>query len=416
MVLLYHLFLFLYNTGIRIAALFLPKAALWIKGRKSLLPHIKSILPHNEKRIWMHCASLGEFEQGRPVLEAYRKQYPDHKILLTFFSPSGYEVCKDYEGADYVFYLPMDSRKHARDFLHAVDPELIIFVKYEFWYFYLTEAKKRNIPSILISAAFRKEQAFFKWYGGFFRHMLKSFSYLLVQDNLSKELLEGIGIRENVAVTGDTRYDRVDAIARNARSIPEIEAFRQLHLLIIAGSTWPADEQALKAALPSVPENWKIVIAPHEIDAAHIKQVQELFGTDAILFSQWKEAPQRDKKVLIVNNIGMLSSLYRYGALAFVGGGFNKSGIHNVLEPAVFGLPVLIGPVYKKFVEAVALVQEGLVIVSPDEAAFQRELATLIGNAAKRKQINEELQLFMAQHTGATERIMKLIEKVLNPD
>lgn len=410
MLLIYQLFLFLYRSGIHIAARFNPKAALWGNGRKGLLAHIKATVLPDERHIWMHCASLGEFEQGRPVLEAFRLQYPGHKIVLTFFSPSGYEVRKDYDGADHVFYLPMDGRRAASQFLDAIDPELVVFVKYEFWYYYLNEIKKRQIPALLISAAFRKDQAFFKWYGGFFRQILRSFSYLLVQDDASKTLLAGIGIRENVQVAGDTRFDRVAAIAQHAKVLPEIAAFRGDHQLLIAGSTWPADEQALKQALAALPANWKVVIAPHEIDKAHISQVQALFGEAAVLYSQWKTVAVPDAvRVLIIDNIGMLSSLYRYGDIAFVGGGFNKSGIHNVLEPAVFGTPVIIGPVYKKFVEALLLVDNGYAFVAPDIPFFQRHLMELVNTTSYRMEIRERLLLFMKQHMGATAVIMTIV-------
>lgn len=410
MLLIYQLFLFLYRSGIQIAARFNPKAALWVNGRKGLAAHIKATVRPGEQHIWMHCASLGEFEQGRPVLEAFRLQYPGHKIVLTFFSPSGYEVRKNYDGADHVFYLPMDGRRAAAQFLETINPELVLFVKYEFWYYYLDEIKKRGIPSLLLSAAFRKEQAFFKWYGGFFRKILRSFSHLLVQDEASRALLAGIGIRDNVQVAGDTRFDRVAAIAQHAKVLPEIEAFREGHRLLIAGSTWPADEQALQQALPALPAGWKVVIAPHEIDKAHIGQVQALFGEQAVLYSQWGTVAHPDAaRVLIIDNIGMLSSLYRYGDIAFVGGGFNKSGIHNVLEPAVFGTAVIIGPVYKKFVEAVLLVDNGYAFVAPDTSIFKQHLMELVNATSYRIETRERLLLFMKQHEGATAIIMAVV-------
>jgi 3-deoxy-D-manno-octulosonic-acid transferase len=408
--LIYQLFLFLYQSVIQIAARFNPKAALWINGRKGQFARIKAAMPTPERRIWMHCASLGEFEQGRPVLEAFRKEYPDYKIVLTFFSPSGYEVRKNYDGADYIFYLPMDGRRAARQFLDIVKPELVLFVKYEFWYYYLTEIKRRGIPALLISAAFRKEQSFFKWYGGFFRQILRSFSDILVQDAGSQALLAGIGITEQVQVAGDTRFDRVAAIAAQARVLPLVESFKNNHHLVIAGSTWPADEQALKAALPSLPADWKLIIAPHEIDVTHIRQVQDLFGEEAVLYSQSENAATT-ARVLIIDNIGMLSSLYRYGDIAFVGGGFNKSGIHNVLEPAVFGAPVLIGPVYKKFVEAVQLVDNGYAFVATDITNFRDQLMNLVNTTSYRMEVREHLLLFMKQHTGATAVIMAIIKK-----
>ena len=386
----------------------------------------------------MHCASLGEFEQGRPVLEALRKKYPDHKIVLTFFSPSGYEIRKDYDGADYVFYLPMDGKFTSKAFLDAVNPLLVLFVKYEFWHYYLSEIKRRNIPALLISAAFRKDQSFFKWYGFFFRKMLGAFTSIFVQDESSRVLLERAGIggynmthntkafeleydgetitvnggvraSPRVIIGGDTRYDRVTAIAASARDLPEVETFINHHKILIAGSTWPADEAILKQALSILPQDWKLIIAPHEIDEPHINKITAQFETEAILYSSFKLRPQAGKKVLIVDNIGMLSSLYRYGDITFVGGGFNKSGIHNVLEPAVFGIPIIIGPVYKKFVEAVQLAAIGCVIPVDDEQSFNTILKMLIGDEAKRIAIQQKLHEFMRGHVGATELIMKMV-------
>lgn len=409
MIILYRLFLWLYRFAIHVASLFNGKAKLWIDGRSGLLEKLEQTLPAGELRLWMHCASLGEFEQGRPVLEALRQQYPHYKIVLTFFSPSGYEIRKSYEGADYIFYLPMDGPDHARRFVAAVQPKLVLFVKYEFWHYYLQELEAQQISTMLISAAFRKDQAFFKWYGGFFRNMLCCFTHILVQDVPSKQLLESLRL-PFVAVTGDTRYDRVAQIARSARILPEIEAFRGDSPLMIGGSTWPGDEQILKTLLPALPETWKLILAPHEIDEAHLSSISGLFGDAAVLYSDWKAAPVAGKRVLVIDNIGMLSSLYRYGAIAFVGGGYNKGGIHNVLEPAVFGLPVMIGPVYEKFVEAVALVQAGFVFPVPDAPQAQAVLQELL-NDARRQEIHTGLAAFMREHTGATGRILDLIKQ-----
>lgn len=413
MLVIYRLFLFLYVIAIRIAAIFNPKAKLWIDGRKGLIARIRATLPGNEPRIWFHCASLGEFEQGRPVMEAIRKQYPQYKIVLTFFSPSGYEVRKDYEGADYVFYLPMDSPRNARQFLDAVQPSLAVFVKYEFWYDYMSALQQRNIPAILISAAFRKDQVFFKGYGGLFRKLLGCFRYLLVQDEGSKALLDTIGLTDNVIVAGDTRYDRVAAIAATAKELPDIAAFRQQSRVLVGGSTWPEDEQVLKAFLPEMPAGWKMILAPHEIDAVHIRQVKELFGETAILFSEWKIAPRPDAQVLIIDNIGMLSALYRYGDVAFIGGGFNKGGIHNILEPAVFGLPVVFGPVYRKFVEAVNMVQLCYAVPVSNATESNRILTQLTTDTNQRQILHTGIRQFMEAHTGATGKIMTMVATCL---
>jgi 3-deoxy-D-manno-octulosonic-acid transferase len=438
--LLYQLFLIIYGLAIRIASLFNPKAALWVHGRKGWRDRLTADLQPGEHRIWMHCASLGEFEQGRPVLEALRLKHPNHKLVLTFFSPSGYEVRKNYDGADYIFYLPLDGKAAARTFIHLVDPKLILFVKYEFWYYYLNEAMRRRIPTLLIAAAFRPKQPFFKWYGGFFRKILGCFSNILVQDEASALQLSKIGINgcvpgpraaahttisdigeqlpftgalyssPKVTVAGDTRYDRVAGIAAAARVLPEVEAFKVNSQLLIGGSTWPADERIMKALLPHLPDEWKMVLAPHEIDGAHLAEIRKLFGSTAQFFSEWKVKPDSTKKVLIIDNIGMLSSLYRYGAVAFIGGGFNKGGIHNVLEPAVFGLPVLMGPVYQKFVEAVALVDANLAFPVSNRVEATAKFVALT-NDTRRDTIKQGLLKFMQHHLGATDTVMAIIER-----
>ncbi len=437
MVVLYNLFLFLYTAAIKLLAIFTPKARKWATGRINLLSRIQRTMDQEQaQRIWMHCASLGEFEQGRPVLEALRKTYPGYKIVLTFFSPSGYEIRKDYEGADYIFYLPMDGPVHARRFINAVQPELVLFVKYEFWHYYLQEVKRRKIPALLLSAVFRKNQAFFKWYGGFFRRILHCFTHILVQDKTSLALLAGIGLKgyaashtqgheayddqdstagiggvskaPRVMLGGDTRYDRVGQIAAAARPLPEIEAFRGEGHLLIGGSTWPCDENILKQLLALLPQDWKMIIAPHEIDAKHIRAIQALFKDDVLLFSEWNNNTMPGKRVLIIDNIGMLSSLYRYGDIVHIGGGFKRSGIHNVLEPAVFGLPVMIGPVYEKFAEAVAMVEAGYVFSIEDDRTA-RERLTILLREEWRIAIRQGLMRFMEEHKGATGRVVELI-------
>lgn len=409
---LYRLFLWLFKTGISINALFSHKAKLWITGRKNWQDHISHKLAKNEKRIWIHCSSLGEFEQGRPLIETIKKTHPSYKIVLTFFSPSGFEHCKNYITADYIFYLPMDGSTAAYEFLNLINPSLVLFVKYEFWHFYLSEVSKRKIPLLLTSAAFRPSQAFFRWYGGFFRNMLHCFTQIHVQDTRSAQLLDSIGLKDNIYITGDTRYDRVNDIATKLRSIPEIEHFKSDNKIVIAGSTWPADEQILSEFLPSLPQGWKMIIAPHEIDATHIHQLLSLFGNNAILFSNIKNAKvQSEAKVLIIDNIGMLSSLYAYGNVAFVGGGFLKGGIHNTLEPAIFGLPIVFGPVYQKFTEAVSMVAEGVAFPAHTQAEAVSVIRGLVNDEQHRTNIRAKLIQFMSSNTGATDRIMKNIDQ-----
>lgn len=407
MLLLYNLFLAAYGFGVRLAALRNAKAAKWVAGRKDWRNVMAAVLPPDELRIWIHCSSLGEFEQGRPLIDQLRQQYPGYKVLLTFFSPSGYEVCNGQQVADYVFYLPIDGAANARDFIKIVQPKLVIFVKYEFWYHYLHRVHQQGIPLLLVSAAFRMQQPFFAAWGSFFRRMLGFYSHLHVQDNTSATLLRSIGIT-NVTVSGDTRYDRVKAIAARLRDIPDANRFKGQSKILIAGSTWPADEELLSIILPTLPADWKLIIAPHEIDTAHIQSIRQLFP-DHVCYSQLRETTGEHARVLIVDNIGLLSSLYAWGDVAWVGGGFARSGIHNTLEPAIFGLPILMGPVYQKFVEAVALVASGCAFPVGDEQKAADVLSALTQNDQHRNGIATKMKEFMANHTGAADRICSQI-------
>lgn len=404
---LYNLFLLLYRLGISITSLWNAKAKAWITGRE----HWEEKLLHavqnwkGKEVYWMHCASLGEFEQGRPLLEAIRLQNLDCKILLTFFSPSGYEIRKGYTGADFVAYLPMDGRRNAKQFLEIVEPSLALFVKYEFWHYFLKELSERKIKAILVSGAFRKDQVFFKWYGGFFRRMLKYFDVLTVQDEASKTLLHAIGFRS--VITGDTRYDRVVAIAAEAEAMPKIELFSAGNKLVIAGSTWPGDEQALKASLKIFPVHWKLILAPHEIHVGHLRSIKNLFGNECVFYSELER--NKEAKVLVIDNIGMLSNLYRYGEIACIGGGFDQSGIHNILEPAVFGLPVIFGPFFEKFSEAREMVGLSFAFPAADTDSYSGILQKLMEDPA-RGVLQERIKQFVFSKTGATDKILKLLE------
>jgi 3-deoxy-D-manno-octulosonic-acid transferase len=408
---LYNSFLFFYSTGIRCYSLFNDKAKKWLIGRRNWRQAIPAALVPGEQRIWIHCSSLGEFEQGRPLIESWKEKYPQYKIVLSFFSPSGYEVRKDYALADYVFYLPMDGKKNAKQFIALINPSLAVFVKYEFWYYYLDELKKSNIPTLLVSAAFRPGQAFFKWYGSFFRKMLKCFSRIFTQDEQSKTLLKGIEI-ENVSISGDTRYDRVMSIAANRKPIQAAEEFKGNCKIVIAGSTWPGDEKILKTCLKDLPADWKMIIAPHEIDDAHISSIQTLFDNDVILYSEFQNKENGlTKKILIIDNIGLLSALFAYGDIAYIGGGFQKGGIHNILEPAAFGLPVIFGPVYQKFVEANKLVSLNYAFAVSNEEECKKVLNKLIADTSYRNNINNSLTKYMQENTGATQAILDHIDR-----
>ncbi len=411
MLFLYDFFLSLYVIAIKVYGLFNGKAGKWISGRKDWEQNYTQLLKTVEKRIWFHCSSVGEYEQAKPVIEALKQQYPDHKIAVTFFSPSGFEACKKTPLVDYILYLPPDNNANAQTFINLIHPALAVFVKYEFWYHYLAELKKQGIPTIIVSGAFRPEQPFFKWYGGLFRDMLTCFDFFFLQDEQSSLDLNKIGIDTNITISGDTRYDRVSAIAKSITPISAIEQFKGSNKVLIAGSSWPADEEVILACLPILPANWKLIIAPHEIDEPHIRKIQKLFGSQSILFSELDdEYTGFDKRILIINNIGMLSRLYACGDIAFVGGGFYKGGIHNILEPAVFGVPVIFGPVYQKFVEAKEMAALDIVFPVKDKGECAIRLKKLINDDAYHQSIHNSLLAFMKQHTGATNTIMDVIK------
>ena len=409
--LFYHLGLWLYRLIARLIAPFYSKAAFFSKGHTGLIDHIRSRIDRTAPIVWFHCASLGEFEQGRPIMEAYRNQEPHHKILLTFFSPSGYEIKKDDPVADWIFYFPLDTRRNVRRFLDTIQPCKAIFIKYEFWYNYLTALKKRNIATYIVSANFMASQPFFAWYGAFFRRMLRSFTLMLVQNQDSATLLNRIGFT-NVVVAGDTRFDRVWARAQSECSLPVVDAFlRDLgqetlfeQQVCVAGSTWPKDETLLLQALKTHPA-LKIILVPHEVDTGHIDRIMEQFaGFYPLRYSQCSDANTfpSSSRVLVVDKIGLLSLLYRYGSMAYVGGGFEQ-GIHNILEAAVYGIPVVFGPNYKKFNEALDLIRlDGARTVSTGQE-LAAELGRWITDAPARREQGAICQRYVTEHRGATQ-------------
>ena len=364
MKILYQLFVFLYPKAAWLLGWKNEKANKWVKGRKGVFKSLSTYFYQQKAPvIWLHCASLGEFEQGRPILESLKKQYPNHKILLSFFSPSGYEVRKSYAEADYITYLPMDSARNANRFFNIVQPSLIIFIKYEFWYYYCKEASDRKIPLILASGIFREDQIFFKWYGGFYRKILQQFTHFFVQDDVSKRLLESIGLGNKTMISGDTRFDRVIEIAEQFKPIPSIASFCKDATTIVAGSTWTEDDEELDHFVNKNTQI-KCIIAPHEIEQERLDECLRLYK-NAMLFSEYELAfahqgvITKGPQVLIIDNYGMLTRLYHYATVCLVGGGFGGDGVHNVLEAAVYGKPVIIGPVYDKFIEAVDLIENG---------------------------------------------------------
>ncbi len=355
---------FIYNTGIYLseALLFLvspfhQKILQMRRGRKEAWTRLKE-MQFSEPPVWIHCASLGEFEQGRPIIEALKEKHPATKVLLTFFSPSGYEVRKGYKSADLVVYLPADTPANARRFIRHLKPQMAIFIKYEFWPNYFRALHRKKTPIYSVSAIFRKNQYFFKWYGAWFRKTLTLVTKFYVQDQPSGNLLKSIGIN-NYAVTGDTRFDRVVAIVKSAVNIPEAEEFAsKADVVLVAGSTWPPDEEILARYVNYSSPGVRMIIAPHEVHEENIARLTKLFTVPAIRYSQRHNADLLKARVLIIDGIGMLSALYRYGQVAYIGGGFGK-GIHNTLEAATYGMPVIFGPGYRKFKEAVDLIEKG---------------------------------------------------------
>jgi 3-deoxy-D-manno-octulosonic-acid transferase len=358
----------------------------------------------------MHCASLGEFEQGRPVLESVRDKYPNAKIIVTFFSPSGYEVQKNYREADHIFYLPMDSASNAKKFIDAINPTLVLWVKYEYWFYYLNELKKRGIPTLLISGIFREAQPFFKSYGGIWKRVLGTFTHFFVQNETSAKLLSSIGINQNVTISGDTRFDRVIAIAEKFEPIAGIEKFCGNSKVIVAGSTWENDEAELVHYVKANPQI-KFIIAPHEIGANNLRDVQKEFP-NSIFYSDLQQLLEKGitSNCLIIDNIGMLSRLYHYADITYVGGAFGE-GLHNILEAAVYGKPVIFGPDYDKFAEAVGLVKCMAATPINNALELEEELTFLLTNADELAAASKEAKNYVYAKRGATEKIIQFIQE-----
>lgn len=405
---------YFYNTGIliytlavRLASPFSEKARLWYRGRKGWEQALKTGTDPNHRNIWFHCASLGEFEQGRPVMEELKKQRPECRIILTFFSPSGFEIRKNYAGADFVCYLPADTPRNARKFITTVNPSAVFFVKYEFWYNFILEICRKNVPLYLISGIFRPRQHFFSWYGGFFRKMLFSFTYIFVQDTESERLLNETGL-QNVTVAGDTRFDRVVQIAEAAKEIPQLSLFRGGEKLFLAGSSWPPDEEIMVKYIKSHPGSMKWVFAPHEIGSGNIERLSKLIGEDVVKFSGFTEK-EKDARVMIIDNIGMLSSAYRYADIAAVGGGFGK-GIHNILEAACWGIPVLFGPNHGKFREALMMKAEGAAKSFSSYGDFEAAVDTWLSDEITYRNAADSAKEYVRKNSGATAAIIGKLE------
>lgn len=418
MLFLYSFAILIYGFSIRMAAIFNRKAALWYKGRRKVFKRIAEALqdshppPGQRKLAWFHCASLGEFEQGRPLIEAFRRQHPDYLIFLTFFSPSGFEHRKSYPGADHIFYLPLDTPSNAQKFISLVQPDLVFFIKYEFWFNYLRILQKRKIPHFLVSAIFRADQHFFKWYGDWPRRILSGFTQIFVQNPDSKELLEFIGIN-NVVVSGDTRFDRVVENASFHQEFPLIDSFAAERPVLVAGSTWLPDEELLIRFFKDNSNTIKIIIAPHEIRENAIEALVNRFNGQAVRYSTVTPDNANSSNVLIIDSIGMLSQLYRFARIAYVGGGFG-AGIHNVLEAAVYGVPVIFGPNFGNFHEAVELITAGGGYPVHHYRDLEKSLNQLLKDSEKLSSASLASKTYVSSHTGATQTILQVISPLVH--
>lgn len=413
--------LFFYNLGIRslqllygIASWFNPKAKAFVKGRQqqseNLLSSVKS---PGEKLVWVHCASLGEFEQGRPVIEALKQWNPSIKIILTFFSPSGYTVRKNYEHADLVLYLPWDTRRNARRWMSLMSPDLVIFVKYEFWYHFTHQIRAKNIPLLSISAIFRHNQIFFKKRGGVFRSILKCFNHFYVQNKESFDLLAGIDINK-ATIAGDTRFDRVNASIKNNEAVPEVAHFKGSQKLMVIGSCWPEDMEILYPFINENIQRMKFIIAPHEISESFLSEIEKSISVRSVRYSNLPKASYQDYSVLLIDNVGMLSQLYRYGEFTFVGGGF-KQGLHNILEAACYGIPVFFGnKAYKKYQEAVDLVMRGGAFEVGGYFDLKKSYELLVNHPETFLLACEVTKQYVQENLGATEKIMKYCRQTLS--
>lgn len=403
---------FLYNVLVtfadfllKIIALFHPKIKLFVDGRKRVFTSLSHKIMGYDKSIWFHAASLGEYEQGLPVMEKMKRKYPNHKIVLTFFSPSGYEVRKNNTIADVTVYLPLDTQKNAEKFIKMIRPDLVFFIKYEYWPNYLNELKIQKVPTYLVSGIFRENQVFFKWYGGFYRKALDTFEHFFVQNSKSKELLLQLG-KSNVSVSGDTRFDRVVSILEKDNSLDYISEFKNNTLTIVIGSSWPKDESILVDFINTTKHKIKFIIAPHNIKSEQIQELKNSISKKAVLFSEKDNYNLADFDVFIINTIGILTKIYSYADIAYVGGGFGNPGVHNILEPATFGIPIAIGQNYSHFAEASALVNMGGCTSICNSEELAEALENLIQNADIRHEKGHICSTFVQMNKGATNTIL----------
>lgn len=404
---MYEIVISLYTLGVAVMSLFNDKVKKMWRGEREAFRVLRNSVDPGSRYVWFHAASLGEFEQGRPIMERLRREHPELKILLTFFSPSGYEVRKNYEGADIICYLPLDTYFNARRFLNLVHPEVAFFIKYEFWWNYLHILKRRNVPVYSVSSIFRPNQVFFRWYGRTYSNVLKCFTRFFVQNEVSRQLLAKLGITE-VEITGDTRFDRVLQIKSQAKSLPIVEAFRQDYKVFVAGSSWPPDEDIFIKYFNGR-DDWKLIIAPHVIGEDHLQQILSKLKGKAVRYTEATPESVADAKILIIDYFGLLSSIYGYGHVSYVGGGFGV-GIHNVLEAAVWNIPVIFGPNNERFQEAQDLLASGGGRQIDSYQQFESLMNGYIADDSLRKADGDKAAQYVSSKAGATRKILSAVK------
>jgi len=409
--LLYNLSISLISFFIGLSQFFSPKMKLFVRGRKTVFKTLRNTLKPEDKTIWFHCASLGEYEQGLPIMEATKKIFPTYKLIVSFFSPSGFEVKKNSSVGDVTVYLPLDTPKNAKKFIQLINPSLAVFIKYEFWPNYLFQLKKQHVPTLLVSGLFRENQIFFKSYGSFMRKALTSFNHFFVQDEVSKTLLESIQLK-NVTISGDTRFDRVSNQLKQDNTLDFISEFKQDKIIVVCGSTWPEDESILLEYINNASDKVKFIIAPHEVKSSRIEDLKMNIEKKTVLYSEMKGKNLADYKVFIIDTVGLLTKIYRYADVAFVGGAMGKTGLHNILEPATFGVPIVIGDTFDNFPEAKALQKlKGLFSVKKP-LGCSAILFKLVNDDAFRLKAGKISKEYVKNNIGATKKVMTYIEKL----
>ncbi len=413
MSILYNILITIFSKLLPVASLFTPKLKLFVNGRKNVFKIIEDKITTSDRVLWFHCASLGEYEQGVPVMEELKKKYPNHKLVITFFSPSGYEAKKNSTLADLIIYLPIDTKANAKKFIRLLNPELVVFVKYEFWPNYLEVLKNNKIPTVFISTTFREDQAFFKWYGGFMRKSLHAIDHFFVQDSISKTLIEKQGFK-NVTLSGDTRFDRVSHQIEMDNHVDFISEFVNERICIVIGSSWPEDEEIFVDFVNKASDKVCFIIAPHEIKDSKTSSLQQKIKRNTVVYSQKKDVKLKDQDVFIMNTIGYLSRVYSYGDIAYVGGAMGTGGLHNILEPATFGIPIIIGKNFENFREAKQLQKlAGLYSISTAE-----EFSVLMNKLVKDKRFREKTGMiaghFINSNTGATVMIVDYLQSKID--